>query len=146
MSEVRLTLAQFVGGPCPECGGSGRLGIHGRTHGDCPACDGTGRVTGCAETLFRTHPITRVVLSDRRPYGGYPRTTASGQQISTVPVWWWDVGITRPGQFGAVPRHIVGIDLDESEHPTRAAADDWLSARCVAYGRGLAGLPPIGGV
>ena len=80
-----------------------------------------------AEGIFRAHPVTKVVLTDVRPTmsefegRGDPWTFAGlglSERLYSISGWrWW--------------------------HPTAEATDAYLSARCVAYGRALAGLPPL---
>lgn len=77
-----------------------------------------------AETLFASHPIEHVVLSDAAPLH------FSGS-------YWWTP--ETPG--GRISYEVVeSIIRDGARLSTSQAAHAWLSARCVAYGRSLAGL------
>ena len=90
-----------------------------------------------AKSLFSAHPVTAVILADRHPHD-----------------WTDDFEIPNRGVFSwytdsifaaaSLPFEVMGR-RGESDHNTREEALDWLSARCVAYGRYLAGLPPLPG-
>lgn len=123
IDEVSLTLAAFVGGPCGQCGNhydNHRLGLPAPEN--CPDCSGTGRVGGLAERLFRAHPVTKVVISDAviHPSGGNDTYYVGG--LGMFPSEYWR-------------------RLDN--HRSRSAASAALNDVCVAYGRSLAGLPPL---
>ena len=138
VGAVTLTLAQFVGGECGACGGSGRLMIHHRTHGDCPACSGTGRTPGLAAALFGAQPITAVTLSDRLPYwNGFGYCWYSSERVGERYVEM--EGAELPGHLFAR----VDSATNAFGSPSPAAARDALSAALVAHGRELAGLPPL---
>lgn len=138
VAEVRLTLPQFVGGPCGRCRGYGRgssVSPEGGREYDgpiCPACSGTGRQPGVAAALGPAHPITAVRLTDREPRRG-PHG------------WGWLVAANH-GRPDSVPRALfkhlspaaATASLDSPE-----AATDALIAACVAHLRRLAGLPPL---
>jgi uncharacterized protein (TIGR02996 family) len=80
VSEVRLPIAAFLGGECDNCEGTGQ---NIDPDGPCPCCGGqfesidepgdrgwspgTGQLSGLAAGLFSRHPITAVVVTDRRP-------------------------------------------------------------------------------
>ena len=139
---VSCTLATFAGGPCGRCGGSGDA----TQNLYCFACSGTGqipgtgRTPGVAKALFASQPVERVTLTDREPYwhgGAY--------------CWYWDDrSQPSPDVHGAaeLPGFLFqkrnnGITPRLQGFDTPTLAREWLSARCVAYGRGLAGLPPL---
>jgi uncharacterized protein (TIGR02996 family) len=85
ISEIRCTLAEFMGSAFGTCAGCEGLGTerYCDAAGDmddreCLTCKGTrqSRNSGLARTLFGTHPITRVVLTDQSfqrftPYGDH---------------------------------------------------------------------------
>lgn len=82
-----------------------------------------------AEAIFRAHPVTKVVLTDVRTIKsefdgeGDPWTFSlmpDGLYTCLQPPRWW-----------------------QWWHPTEQAVLDYLSARCVAYGRSLAGLDQL---
>jgi uncharacterized protein (TIGR02996 family) len=154
VGSVTLTAAQFFGGPCGWCGGTGEPGAYGDR---CPACRGTGRVDGLAAALFRAAPITEVRLSDREP-----------DAIGNGRLAWWhtDPDWHRPGLYrhhwlpvelrphltGRIcepvdePRPgVCGFDYGDSFEGTDgvglARAD--CSAACVAAGRARANLPAL---
>lgn len=134
VAEIRLTLAQLVGGPCRRCGGAGSSYVSqsGTFFGQCPDCSGTDRTPGVAKALFAAHPIERVVLSCREPHRG-PHgygwlLAATGGRPDTLP--------------RAIFRHLPPAAATDSL-PTADAARDAASDACVAEGRSLAGLPPL---
>jgi uncharacterized protein (TIGR02996 family) len=163
VGSVTLAAAQFFGGPCGRCGGTGQraydregpLAFTGR-EGICLACRGTGRVEGVAAALFRAAPVTEVRLSDREP-----GNRSGGQRAwwYTDPDWhrpgarqhWLPVEL-RPYLTGSIcepidePRPgVCGFDygdlLDETNGVELARAD--CSAACVALGRARANLPAL---
>jgi uncharacterized protein (TIGR02996 family) len=116
VSEVRCTLAAFVGGQPCEC-----VGIN--TAGEpqpaifCPTCKGDPafRTVGLAAELARRHPVERVALTDREP-----------EHVSREPgfdSWQW------PGEFGP-----------KGWFPTEEAAVAAMNEWAVAYARAAAGL------
>jgi hypothetical protein len=146
IAEVRLTCEQFCGGPCPGCVGQNLTPVPDRPWFECPLCNNngrtisTGRIEGVARELFERHPITRVVLVDKRP------------GLTSAPSWTW--GATRyqtqevrfrdevklPNEiFDLIPAN-PGL-LVTRTFTSEADALDALSAACVAWGRKLAGLP-----
>jgi len=155
ISEIRLTTEQFCGGSCQRCDGSG---IHTTSNlrnqfyaNECHKCKGTGRIEGVARELFMAHPITKVVLVDRKPElvhisGGYraPSWTNNHQL--------WPLAITS-----ILPFELYKIVAQNGNcHTTMGVDDGWaacfetdqeaneaLSAACVARGRKLAGLPAL---
>ena len=158
VSEVTLTLAQFVGGTCKGCDvgpGVRRYATHGGdwTEGDCNECRGTGRVAGCAEALFRSQPVTRVVLSDREPMLGSRGRNAAGSLIQAFA--WVVEGVPTGQPTGVRPENTIpcaladvlpggaGVVGRDFVYPTSQAATDALfNVAAVAYGRRLAGLDP----
>lgn len=143
VSEIRLTLAAFVGGA--TCPGSHTRACYQGTvvasedegwHEEpCPACHGTGRTPGCAAAIFREHPVDRVVLTDREP----------ADRMSINERWYWFLDEThiRSGD-NRLPREIfrflTGVNKDTIGMPylNREFALEDISAACVAYGRALA--------
>ena len=148
VASVSLPLAALVGGPCGRCDNG--IVRHAHVHsGRIVASEKCRHCTpGVAPALFSCQPVERVSLTDRETHPSPP-------------------GLSGPWAFyRADPRRIVAADryvlpeglfwhpggwLSENgnwkDFPTRQAAEDWLSAACVAYGRGLAGLtPPAAGL
>ena len=84
-----------------------------------------------AGDLFAAHPITAVRLTDRRP-------EMSGGN-------WWYYLITTRGHDS--PTHLPDVLLKHFPvrlwYMTEADALAGLSSACVAFGRDLAGLPPL---
>ena len=107
-----------------------------------------------ARELFARHPVTRVVLTDKQPHEtGRPVTD------NEYPGWMWCCDPTMAlatDQWG-IPRYLFDQLADSilmtfgtewGARPSKfyAAADDGLAAlsdACVAWGRSLAGLPPL---
>jgi uncharacterized protein (TIGR02996 family) len=145
ISEIRLTCAEFMGGDyCMECNGRGVLIVgHEFVDGDnCPRCAGTGRVEGVARELFSTMPITRVVLTDKKP--------SESSQHRGLYRWYtggptYDEGEIQQLIFDKIdPNSAVWPEGSKMPyHQSEAAALSALSDACVAYGRELAGLPTL---
>ena len=100
---------------------------------------------GFARGLFSRHPVTRVVLTDREPWRNYGHAAFSWSGRGTpgdsppqncrVPESWLDILDDDPeAEFKSITW--VGFTTPESA----AAA---LSRTAVAWGRELAGLPPL---
>lgn len=73
VSEVRCTLAAFVGGqPCRSCDGVGDDAGRAERYTVCPTCKGDPafRTVGLAAELARRHPLTEVRLTDAEPWNG----------------------------------------------------------------------------
>jgi hypothetical protein len=124
VSEVRLPAAAFLGGVCGRCYGT-QVEAAGRADNwvrDCSACNGTGRTPGLAEALFSRHPITEVVLSDVEP----------------IPIVSYGLGgAIDHWRLEGLPPELRNPDV---RFGSRNEALDWLSARCVVYGRREAGI------
>ena len=94
-----------------------------------------------AAALFSAHPITEVVLTDKEPLSDGGVGTYFGRAPGPPQNWYWLAGGSRSSLAWELP--------PELWHPTENAfasgdaADEWLSRRCVAYGRKLAGLEPL---
>lgn len=86
-----------------------------------------------ARDLFSRHPIMAVVISDREP------VELPGRSGAVERGWHWAVGEGRNG----IPWDVYDM-MPDMPYATRVAAIDTLSVGLVAYGRKLAGLPPIG--
>jgi len=141
ISEIRLTCEQFCGGPCRSCNGSGHPTENGYLMLTlCRSCAGTGRIEGVARELFSQHPITRVVLVDRKAW-------AFGGSASDYA--WWPEGGPHARNCATIDREIYNrlfrfrAEFGGKVYHTEAAAIDALSAACVAYGRNLVGLPSL---
>lgn len=91
-----------------------------------------------ARDMFAAHPITTVVLSDRAP-----------EEAGAGWSWFTEGFADDPATLPPELFHRLGGDFDVSmlgqrvTYPTRDAALSTLPAACVAYGRELAGLPPL---
>lgn len=132
--EIRCTLAEFMGGECRKCKGDGRRlnpatinPISCYISVSCPNCKGTGRIEGLAKRIGETWPVTKVVLTDRKPY-----RDAWGYQ-------WWSDNRDESG-VGAIGMHRKVV-----YHKTEKLAFDALSQESVSYMRSLANLPPLPG-
>lgn len=149
VAEVRCTLAAFVGRVCENCEGTGELVDPRGPCGECggatePREDhtdrgwypGTGRTPGIAAELFKSHPVERVVLTDREPF----------QTSSDVWLWMslWMIHTIPTELFNLVYPVWPPPQRDHRVHwQTRELALAALSAACVAWGRSLAGLSSL---
>ncbi len=150
VSEVRLTCATFMGGPCGrQCWkvvGSEYTVAYESERPDaslvrCPGCHGTGRVEGLAAALFAAHPIERVTLTDREP----TRLEDGGEGCA------WLIQRSpsiRSGIPADLTNFLTGRDSLTNGvfipiYPSAAHAKTDLSKACVRYARELAGLPPV---
>lgn len=136
---VVCTLADWVGGECERCGGSGmsEREYHGVTDSDggCPTCSGTGRTSGIGPAVVRSHPVEAVRVTDREPF-------------ESEGTWsWYPVGY-EPGfhEESDLPVDVLflmeGSDITLSERGrhihysnTRDAAMLALSAACIAWAK-----------
>ena len=89
-----------------------------------------------ARDLFAVHPVTAVLLTDRRPRWQF---------------WAWSWQWTAEGPGVSAAADVVPADLHElldrareNACPEAPDAVDELSRACVRYGRRLAGLSPLG--
>jgi uncharacterized protein (TIGR02996 family) len=138
VSELRCTLAEFMGGDCERCrvrrGREGYL-VHKRAYDDCPQCNGTGRVPGLAETIFRDHPVMTVMLTDVEP------------QESGFGWWFGFENGVRNELRHCLPNEIMEYNLQErggsKYFPTREAAIAAKSRACVDFARGRCGFEPL---
>ncbi len=123
VSEIRLPLAAFVGGPCGRCDGTGLIGPVNDRDKPCPNCPDAhpGRTEGHAAAIFAAHPVTRVVLTDLRP--------SHTDRDPGFNCWFWQ---NEPLELG-----ISGWFATEDE------ANESMSHRAVAYGRKEAGLSSL---
>jgi uncharacterized protein (TIGR02996 family) len=131
VAEIRLTAAAFLGEVCAFCEGRGHFQSSG-SYAECPRCrgplgTGTGRTGGLAKELFSRHPIERVVLTDVRAICG-----ARSNLYFTA--------IVDQNGFVAYPDQ---PPFPRKTYATAAECEADLSAALVAYGRRLAGLPPL---
>ena len=105
-----------------------------------------------ARELFARHPVTRVVLTDREPQQWLPEIR--GLPPGCANRWFWNVrgpDSSVPGYPHYVPRGVQWSAVwlrakwycDTPTYDTADAANAALSDACVAWGRSLAGLPPL---
>lgn len=156
-SEIRCTLERFMDRECPTCAGSGFLPFYAG-HGnigerDCDACDWAGTIPGLARALFATHPITRVVLTDRRPEPdeGYQCHSWANADAATSLAIDFAVGSGLPGSvFAFLPKPHSAEILGSADwpdgfwaagYPTHAHAMSALSLACVNYARNRHVMP-----
>ncbi len=146
---VRLSCAAFVGERCAMCRDKPK------------PCMGNACALGLARAIFAAHPVTRVVLTDIKPRAVRDTAPASIGRLAGVDdvgergEWYFrsipDViprsGVTHdvsPEVFDLLPdRKAYFGELHLAFYATAAAANDALSAGCVALGRSRAGLPPL---
>jgi uncharacterized protein (TIGR02996 family) len=123
--EVHLPATKFLGGPCESCSGIGDDGGRAEKYEECKRCYGTGDSKGLARDLFLSYPISRVVLTDRRPR---PVFFPANRETRYV----WDADTDDRESPSTLP---AALWESVRSHETVADAVDWLSARCVAHGR-----------
>lgn len=138
--EVRLTLAQLVGGRCPHCDvgpGVRRYPTHGGDwiEDDCNECGGLGTLPGAAAGLGRL-PLTRIVLTDREPRLG---SVDQG-------MWLWPDSDRLRANPASLTWDLMMLLTDPDNrmakvYPTRDDALAALSAACIAYTRAAAATP-----
>ena len=150
VSEVRLTAAAFMGGPCDRCETYLRqtrpsLGVFNSPEWLCAECKGTGTLPGLARRLFSEHPIERVVLTDKRP------------AVDADGCFWFDDRRNMATPWIECQHYLPAAIYDlldwkfdlylrgpsATSLKTEKDAMDVLSDACVSYGRQLAGLPPL---
>ena len=96
---VRCTLSQWCGaGVCRRCDGRGHS-QHEDINGDfytCPTCRGTGEgaagtsIVGIGPAVVRSHPVTRVDMTDREPYEAVQASfDRQDQLVWSRNVWVW---------------------------------------------------------
>lgn len=145
VESVACDLATFLGVRCRRCT-DGLVGpVNDRE--PCPECPDAHpgyRTPGIAPALFRSQPVERVTLTDRRP-NGWAAEYGSSEWVWTVKS---DEQIETPGD---IPRELFNLlqggrknrDNWACRYPTREAALSAFSSAAVAYGRTAAGLPPL---
>jgi uncharacterized protein (TIGR02996 family) len=152
LSEIRCTLAQFMGGTCWNCEGTKREPGSGEYDDTCGRCRGIGMTLGLAEKLFIQHPITQVVLTGREPlefegrwlwHNADHRLTSSEYDGDTrsadhLPAVIFDRLTGFAKRNGRVAEMV-------KNYPTRESAQQALSIAAVNYGRSLHGFSPIPG-
>lgn len=115
-SVVRCTLAEWMGGECATCGGSGN-GIvfsDGKPHKDCQQCHGTGRTPGIGPRLAQAWPVERVEVTDAVIHRSGGNDTYYVGGLGRFPKEFW--------------RALEG-------HRTASAARDALSAASIQWAR-----------
>jgi uncharacterized protein (TIGR02996 family) len=95
-----------------------------------------------AQELFEQHPVTEVMLSDRRPL--YLPAVLGTRRVRSAYGWQYYFSKHDDTVCYVLPEQL----LDESsprpvDFPDWTATQAWLSSLCVNYGRCLAGLPPL---
>jgi uncharacterized protein (TIGR02996 family) len=148
-AELRVSMAEFLGGECERCDRTGQAETwDGRVpvirYEVCPACHGTGRTPGLAEVAAeRWWPITRVVLADREPVlvdGDPAHDEFVGRWI-----WWQGDGRIEDNGPGVIPIELIPKDFlrDVWAFDTRDAALAALSDACCRMIRDRRAKKPI---
>ena len=63
VESVSCRLADWVGGPCEQCGGTGVAFNVNVGSSNCPVCHGTGHINAFGPLLVRTAPIRELILT-----------------------------------------------------------------------------------
>ncbi len=87
-----------------------------------------------AKILFDRNPIEKVVLTDREPRIDHSYDSSRYYWLSDGVAWAFQSANTS---------HSIMDPFSSHWEMTHQAALDWLSDRCVAYGRKQVGLPPL---
>lgn len=192
VDEMRaVTISALLGGACENCDGQGTIEspAYENTREPCPDCGGqfeprddesdlgyspgTGRIPGVAAALFAAHPVTKILVADRRP----SEWSAGADESAGLREWVWERSMAdqpQPNLFtylGAGPYNPTAADdaailpprvfdrmkgesgghffvIGKHSHrryPTREAAVADLSEALVDECRELAGLGPLYG-
>lgn len=133
VAEVRCRLAEWCGGACDDCDGTGRDASLPDADWTCRKCSGTGRTTGIGPRLVREHPVEVVRVVDR-----------VAANIDSPMKFAWHTAT----EWRNVPHHIppaVWSNLKGGDrcancpycwgYPTRDAADAALSAALIAWAK-----------
>lgn len=125
IDEIHCTLAQFFGGLCEACGGHGvdySYQGHIEDLPQCPTCQGKRHFTALGPQIFRDHPVTLVVITDREPY-----------KWPSHHFWWLpdDGFIDVHYQKSIIPKAICPLGRSLA----REAAIDALSDACCRWAR-----------
>lgn len=94
-----------------------------------------------AAAIFARHPVTDVRLTDRVPLDDEGAGTYFGRPAGRAENWYWLVGPVRSSLPWEVPIESSGPVL--KSFTSESDALDWLSRRCVAFGRRQANLPEL---
>lgn len=114
ISEVRCTLADWCGGECPTCHDDGHyhaVNDDGTEEYFSTPCNCQFRTTGIGPAVVRSHPVERVVVTDKSPR---PNT----QELPDVMWWGWYL-TDHPGE-----RYDLPIDLRDYIG-TKSGASVW---------------------
>lgn len=91
VDEIRCPWWFWCGGGCEACGATGGVFVGWDTNGTCPRCHGTGRTPAHGPAVVARHPVTAVVVTDRRPnpdsYGGGRVAWQSDPHERDLPSW-----------------------------------------------------------
>ncbi len=84
VAEVYLKLFCFIGYPCArtDCFNEDASG----PSEECPCCNGTGRHAGIARSLFKSQPIEKVVITNKKP-SKWLATPTMGNQNNVQYMW-----------------------------------------------------------
>lgn len=139
ISEVRCTLADWCGGECPTCHDDGHyhaVNDDGTEEYFSTPCNCQFRTTGIGPAVVRSHPVERVVLTDREP----SHVEGEGRRF-----WmWFSDDVPRPSwptrhNTSVIPRDVLlhnmpGLVID-FEKPTHEAAISALSAALISWAK-----------
>lgn len=130
VSEVRCTLAEWYSGVQCSCG----FGLQ-QTY-DCRRCGGVGRFAAIGPPVVRSHPVTRVVLTDREP-SQYTGVGIRGDS------WYWCTAYGDTMHLAdrippAIAAFLVGCFRERDgvyQYHTREAAGNALSAALILWAK-----------
>lgn len=142
VDEIHCGTPTLFGGPCDFCAGRGHFQTSG-SYAECPRClgpggVGTGVTTGLALSVFKHHPVARVVFTDKKPYDDERgwfwsmhslEDEAEGEEV-------WDYSL--PEELCDVDPKLASTVWNSSEDAVAAASE-----LCVRFGRRAGKLPPL---
>ena len=136
VSASRQRIADWIGGKCKECYGSGDVSYHGSKL-DCRRCFGTGRTPAHGPQIVRAQPIERVEFTDRKPdhwqswFGWFKGFRSEGiDESMCLPEFLWDM--MAKDASGGVAKEVWGKWLD---FDTEQQAIDALSAAALVWAK-----------
>lgn len=150
ISEIHCTLADWCGGRCDVCDGSGGIREHLPDGGFrvplCERCGGQGRTAGIGPRLVREHPVRVVTLTDRDLADDRYFTDLNPEYQTQ---WWWTRLRPDSATRGLPPElwQYVSIPTSDTQgrrsvtYPTRELALSALSEACLKWAKSQPEVP-----
>lgn len=136
VSEVRCTLADWCGGECGDCDGTGRDASPTDDDWTCRECSGTGRTPGIGPRLLKLQPVQKVTLIGIDPLPAQNQTHGRGTHG-------WFRGTNRSGLHpeSDLPEPIYDLleggrkNLGNCEYDSRDEAVEAANAAALAWAK-----------